>query len=450
MLPKSMFIDRKAEIDLLNEIYKKEKAELILLYGRRRVGKTRLLKEFIKDKNSFYFIGDVSADILATFERVIKDRFVRFPNWDDFFDFIEMESKNRVVIVLDEFQYLYKVNKAWPTILQRRWEDLKDTKVMIILCGSIISSIYKMAMGYGSALYGRKTHEIEISQLSFFDAKDFMPRYNLEDFVYIYAILGGIPRYLEEMEDGKKLWENIKDNLANKNCFLYREPLNLFYEEFRNPSVYLSIIHALSEGGKKFNEVSTQTGIVTGKLSKYLNVLERVKIIEKIVPITEKKERTRNTQYILSDNFIKFWFAFIYPDRALIELDETPLLVKKIKKELNTFVGQAFEGMCKQFLIHKKPIAFTKIGKWWYKEREIDLVALNEDKKQIAFFECKWKNLGYNQSLKILKELKEKTPHVKWFNKQRKEHYGLIAKKIENKKDLRKEGFLVYDLEDWK
>lgn len=450
MLPKSMLIDRKAEIDLLNKIYKKEKAELILLYGRRRVGKTRLLKEFIKDKNSFYFIGDASADILTTFERVIKDRFVRFTNWDDFFDFIEMESKNRVVIVLDEFQYLYKVNKAWPTILQRRWEDLKDTKVMIILCGSIISSIYKIAMGYGSALYGRKTHEIEISQLSFFDAKDFMPKYNLEDFVYIYTILGGIPRYLEEMDDEKKLWENIKDNLANKNCFLYREPLNLFYEEFKNPSVYLSIIHALSEGRKKFSEVSTQGGIVTGKLSKYLNVLERVKIIEKIVPITEKKERTRNTQYVLSDNFIKFWFAFIYPDRALIELDETPLLVKKIKKELNTFVGQAFEGMCKQFLVHKKPIAFTKIGNWWHKEREIDLVVLNEDKKQIAFFECKWKTLGYNQSLKILQELKEKTPHVKWLNKQRKERYGLIAKKIENKKDLQKEGFLVYDLDDWK
>jgi len=449
MLPKSMFVDRKNEIDLLNKIYEKEKAELILLYGRRRVGKTRLLKEFIKDKNSYYFIADISADILTTFERVIKDQFVRFPNWDDFFDFLEMKGGKRVVIVLDEFQYLYKVNKAWPTILQRRWEDLKDTKVMIILCGSIISSIYKMAMGYGSALYGRKTHEIEISPLSFFDAKDFMPKYNLEEFVYIYAILGGIPRYLEEMEDGKKLWENLRDNIINKNCFLYREPLNLFYEEFKNPSVYLSIIHALSEGGKKFNEISTRTDIVTGKLSKYLNVLERVKIIKKIVPITEKRERTRNTQYILSDNFIKFWFAFVYPDRALIELDETHSIVKKIKKELNTFTGQVFEEMCEQFIIRKKPITFTKIGKWWHKDQEIDIVGLNESKKHAAFFECKWKNLSYNASLKILGDLEEKADFVKWHNTQRKEQYGLIAKKIENKEDLRKNGFLAYDLDDW-
>jgi AAA+ ATPase superfamily predicted ATPase len=239
------------------------------------------------------------------------------------------------------------------------------------------------------------------------------------------------------------------DNIINKNCFLYREPLNLFYEEFKNPSVYLSIIHALSEGERKFSEISTQTGIVTGKLSKYLNVLERVKIIKKIVPITEKRERTRNTQYILSDNFIKFWFAFVYPDRALIELDETHLIVKKIKKELNTFTGQVFEEMCEQFLIRKKPITFTKIGKWWHKDQEINIVGLNESKKHAVFFECKWKNLSYNASLKILDDLEEKANFVKWRNTQRKEQYGLIAKKIENKEDLRKKGFLVYDLDDW-
>ena len=124
-----------------------------------------------------------------------------------------MESRDRVVVVLDEFQCLYKVNKAWPTILQRRWEDLRDTKIMLILCGSIISSIYKIAMGYGGALYGRKTYEIEVLPLSFFDAKGFMPSYSVRDFVYIYSILGGVPRYLEEMDDKKDLMENVRDNI---------------------------------------------------------------------------------------------------------------------------------------------------------------------------------------------------------------------------------------------
>ena len=449
MLLKSMFINRKQEINFLNEIYEKEKAELILLYGRRRIGKTRLLQEFIKDKNSLYFIADVSADILTTFERSIKERFVRFSNWDDFFDFLKIEGKERIVVVLDEFQYLYKVDKAWPTILQRRWEDLKNTKIMIILCGSIISSIYKMAMGYGSALYGRKTYEIEILPLNFFDAKKFMPRYSTENFVYIYSICGGVPRYLEEIDDKKNIYENIKENILNKKCFLYREPLNLFYEEFKNPSVYLSIIHTLSEGAKKFNEISTQTSIATGKLTKYLNVLERIKIIEKITPVTENKERVRNTQYILSDNFFKFWFTFVYPNRSSIELDKIPYVIKKIKKDLDNFIGRSFEEIGKQFLIHKKPIDFNKIGKWWHKDKEIDIVALNEEKKEITFFECKWKNLTYNKSLKILEELKEKTMYVKWFNDIRKEHYGVIAKEIENKEDLRKESFLVYDLEDF-
>ena len=450
MLPKSMFIDREREIALLNKIYKQGRAELILLYGRRRIGKTRLLKEFIKDKDSFYFIGDISADILKTFEQVIKERFVKFQNWDDFFDFLTIEGKKRIVVVLDEFQYLYKVEKAWPTILQRRWEDLKDTKIMIILCGSIVSSIYKIAMGYGSALYGRKTHEIEIYPLSFFDSKNFMKKYSMQDFVYIYTITGGIPRYLEEMDDKINIWKNIKENIANKNCFLYREPLNLFYEEFKNPSVYLSIIHSLSEGGKKFNEISTITGISTGKLTKYLNVLERVKIIKKIVPVTENKERTRNTQYRLMDNYIKFWFTFIYPNRAFIELDETTSLISNIKKDLNNFTGHSFEDICSQFLIQKKPVNLTKIGKWWHKSEEIDIVGLNDNKKEIGFFECKWKDLSYNQSLKILEELKNKSEYVKWYNSKRKEQFGLFAKKLENKDELRKQGFLVYDLQDWK
>lgn len=449
MLPESMFVNREQEITLLNKIYNQGKSELILLYGRRRVGKTRLLKEFIKDKNSLYFIGDISADILKTFEQVIKERFVKFQNWDDFFDFLAIEGKKRAVVVIDEFQYLYKVEKAWPTILQRRWEDLKNTKIMIILCGSIVSSIYKIAMGYGSALYGRKTYEIEISPLSFFDSKNFMKKYNLEDFVYIYTITGGIPRYLEEMDDKISIWKNIKENIANKNCFLYREPLNLFYEEFKNPSIYLSIIHSLSEGGKKFNEISTITGIGTGKLTKYLNVLERVKIIKKIVPVTENKERTRNTQYRLMDNYIKFWFTFIYPSRAFIELDETTSLISNIKKDLNNFTGHSFEEICSQFLIQKKPINLTNIGKWWHNEEEIDIVGLNDDKKEISFFECKWKDLSYNQSLKIFEELRNRSGYVKWYNNKRTENFGLFAKKIENKDELQKQGFLVYDLGDW-
>jgi len=449
MLPKSMLINRKQELEILNKIYKQQRAELILLYGRRRVGKTRLLQEFIKNKKAHYFIVDISADILKTFERTVKGRFIRFSNWDDFFDFIEIEGKKRTILVLDEFQYLYKVEKAWPTIMQRRWEDLKNTKIMIILCGSIISAIYKMAMGYGSALYGRKTYEIEITPLNFFDAKNFMPRYNTEDFVYIYSMIGGIPRYLEELDDEKNIWDNIKNHIIHKNCFLYREPLNLFYEEFKNPSIYLSIIHTLSEGRKKFNEISTKTSISTGKLPKYLNVLERVKIIQKIVPITEEKERMRNTQYTLSDNFIKFWFDFVYPARSLIELDEVASVITKIKTNINDFIGQSFEEISKQFLIHKKPFIFTHIGAWWHKDKEINIVTLNENKKEITFFECKWKNLTYNQSIKILEELKEKANYVDWNKKARKEHFGIVARKIENKENLRKKGFIVYDLNDW-
>jgi len=150
-----MFVNRERDLDFLDEKHKSNKAELIIIYGRRRVGKTRLLQEFVKNKEHIYLVSDVSENILDTFARVISKRykFVRFDNWDDFFEFLYSISDSRIVIVIDEFQYLYKVNKAFPTIMQRWWETLKDSNIMLILCGSIISTIYKISLGYGSALY---------------------------------------------------------------------------------------------------------------------------------------------------------------------------------------------------------------------------------------------------------------------------------------------------------
>ena len=445
-----MFIDRTEELAAMNKWYEEGKAEMILMYGRRRAGKTRLLQEFMKGKPSLYFMADVSASILEVFGKSLKDRFVRFSTWDDFFDFLEIEAKEkRIVVAIDEFQYLCDANRAWPTILQRRWESLKKTRIMLILCGSIVSSIYRIAMGYGSALYGRKTREMEILPMGFIDARELLPSYSPEDAAYAYAILGGVPRYLEEFDDGKNLYENISDRILDKNAFLYREPINLFYEEFKKPTVYLSILSALAEGAKKFGELSDLARVPTNKLPKYLSVLERVKIVERRAPVTEKRARTRNTRYELSDNFMRFFFKFVYPERSTTELGEKGPALERIKRELDSFAGRAFEKMSEQFLIKRKPVPFTRIGRWWDKSGEIDIVSLNEPGKSAAFFECKWRDVGEKEALKILEGLKEKAKSVQWRSEKRKEKYGIIARRIDGKEKLRKRGWLAYDLEDF-
>ncbi|MBI5061816.1 MAG: ATP-binding protein, partial [Candidatus Aenigmarchaeota archaeon] len=442
-----MFIDREEELEKLMELSRSKKAELALIYGRRRVGKSRLLVEFAKKTGALYMLADVSENILDILSKQVPDEFVRFGNWEDFFEFL-YKSKHKIIII-DEFQYLYQVNKAWPTILQRWWEKIKETDKKIILCGSIISTIYKISKGYGSALYGRKTLEMHIAPIEFEFIKGFSPDYTFEQLVEAYSILGGIPRYLEEFDSKISIDENIKRKVLDKTSFLYNEPINLLFEEFRTPAPYISILLAITQGYMKFGEIADVSKIQGHKLPKYLAVLERVQIIEKEIPVTENKIRAKTTSYKIRDNFYRFWFKFLFQKKSMIEQGMKKEVFDSIKKELNSYTGRCFEDICRQFLLKLRPISFSKIGRWWHKDIEIDLVCLDENKKEALFVECKWSDLKEKDARKILEELKEKSKFVEWksslsFKKKgystqrnystsengdRKEYFGLIGKK---------------------
>jgi hypothetical protein len=436
MIPAGMFVDREFEQKFLNEKYGSGRAELIIIYGRRRVGKTRLLQEFVRDKKHLYLMADVSENVLDSFSRIISKKydFVRFGNWDDFFEFLDSIARERVVVVIDEFQYLYKVDKAFPTILQRWWESLKNSKIMLILCGSIISTIYKISLGYGSALYGRKTAELEVKPLKFAEIKNFFPRYSSKELVETYAILGGVPRYLEEFDDSVDIFSNIKNKILNRTSFLYNEPLNLLFEEFKDYSRYFGILNAIAEGATTFTEISLKSKVPQNKLSKYLMTLERIGIVERIHPITER--RAKRTLYRLSDNFYRFWFRYVYPNRSFLEIGEVDPVLEEIKSDFNAFVGLAFEDIVIEMLSKE-----YKAGRWWYKDVEIDVVGIKRG--EAVFFEVKWKYLSHEEALKILEKLKEKSEKVKLEGVRK---YGIVARKIRGKEKLGE--YLVYDLDD--
>ncbi|RKY47083.1 MAG: ATP-binding protein [Candidatus Neomarinimicrobiota bacterium] len=436
MIPIGMFVDREFEQGFLNERYNSDRAELIIIYGRRRVGKTRLLQEFVRDKKHLYLMADVSENVLDSFSRVISKKygFVRFENWDDFFEFLHSIARERVVVVIDEFQYLYRVDKAFPTILQRWWETLKNSKIMLILCGSIISTIYKISLGYGSALYGRKTAELEVKPLKFVEIKNFFPRYSPKELVEVYAVLGGVPRYLEEFDYLADIASNIKSKILNRTSFLYNEPLNLLFEEFKDYSRYFGILNAIAGGATTFSEISSKSKVPQNKLSKYLMTLERIGIVKRIYPVTERK--AKRTVYKLSDNFYRFWFRYVYPNRSFLEMDEVDPVLEEIRGDFNAFVGLAFEDIVIEMLSKK-----YKAGRWWYKDVEIDVVGIRKD--EVVFFEVKWRDLSYKEALKILDKLEEKSELVKIDGKRK---YGIVARKIREKEKL--EGYFVYDLDD--
>ena len=458
MIPERMFVDRINELQNLEDLSNENRAQLILIYGRRRIGKTTLLYEFLKNKdNALFFMADASENILDTFSDIASEKFnnVRFQNWDNFFDFLYSKSKeNRFIVVIDEFQYLTAVLKSWPTILQRHWEKLKTTKIFLVLSGSLVSSIYRIAMGYGSALYGRKTGEMNIKPLNFIDTGSFFNT-DINNLVKIYMILGGVPRYLEEFDSGN-IYNNIIKKILNKNSFLYNEPLNLLHEEFKDLTSYFAVLDTIGSGATNFNEISVKSRIAQNKLSKVLDVLIRAELIAREESIIKSNVRNIHSYYI-KDNLFNFWFKFVYPFRSLLEMNNEEVVISKIKSEINTLFGHRFEFIARDLLLYnqdKLPFAISYIGRSWGKLKnkvgnnsnyEFDVVIQDAKKYYTGIFEVKYKKLSYGDAYKIIKNMQEIYNNI---GVNTHPVFGIIAKNVENKELLRQNGYYVFDLND--
>jgi AAA+ ATPase superfamily predicted ATPase len=346
------------------------------------------------------------------------------------------------VIIIDEFQNLIRENKNILSIFQSIVDlILKNSKVKLVLVGSSVSMITSRVLSYKSPLYGRRTGSMEIKPVSFFNLKEFFPQFNAEQLMEIYGFADGIPFYLVKI--GKNFWSWLEEELKKKDSFLRDEVDFIMRYEFEDASTYKLILEAIAFGKTKVNEIKDYIKVKRTDISPYLKNLLEVKMIKRIVPITEK-EKSRFGRYYLSDNFLKFWFRYIYPNLSSIE--EGIFDASTIKKDYNAYLGEVFEEVCKEFLIcnREKFFPFTKIGKWWYKDKEIDIVALNEQSKQILFCECKWKEEVDVSD--ILRELKEKAKNVEWQKNERLEYYAIFAKSF--KKKAEEANVFLFELND--
>ncbi|KYO66958.1 ATP-binding protein [Thermovenabulum gondwanense] len=406
-----MFIGREEELGTLNRLYKEDKFQFVVVYGRRRVGKTTLLKEFCKDKPAIFYVAEEYNDKMAlqSFSEKILSFFglsgfiSSFESWEKAFLFLaERAKERRILLVIDEFPYIVNANKAIPSLLQNLIDhSLKNTKLFLIICGSSVSFIEKEILSYKSPLYGRRTAQMMIEPFNFFESRKFCPNFNFEDQVTAYGILGGIPQYLNNFDDAKGIYENIKEKILDKVSYLYEEPKLLLKQEVREPAMYNSIIEAIASGSSKLNEIATRVGTDTDKCAKYISTLVDLKIIEKLSP-AEIKEKSRKSIYKIKDNFFRFWYRFVFPNKDLIEMGLSEEVVEnKIKPYISEYLGGVYEEICTDYLKilnknRKLPFIFEKIGKWWgnnpfkKREEEIDIVAF--DKNNILLCECKWKN----------------------------------------------------------
>lgn len=461
----SIFIDRAVELNVLEERYGRKQAEFLMVYGRRRVGKTEVIKQFSKDKLHVYYLCTKENDveqmkkIARRVAQALGERPLELNNWEEFFEYVtEKTQKNKLVLTIDEYPYLLSANKAISSIFQAGWDEhLKNSRVFLILCGSSVS-VMETELSSKSPLYGRRTGQMRIEPLPFLETVKFFPKYNMENKIYGYSILGNIPMYLLEFSDEKDIFQNISDSILKKDAILYEEPIFLLREELREPDTYSRILEAISPRGARLNDVATKCGLVQHKLPKYMGVLLKLNYVEKITPVTTKKPGSKQTFYRLKDNFFKFWYKFVYPNKSEIEGGDVVKVMEIIRNGLGQYTSFVFEDVCAEVLKelnrqNKLPLKFSKIGPWWGKssdgneEVELDLVALDERKKCALFVQCKWSDLKQNEAFQILEELKRNSNAVEF--KRETEHFCLFARKIGGKIELKQQGYLVFDLEDF-
>lgn len=461
------FVDRKEELGFLEERYKTDSSEFVVLYGRRRVGKTELLLKFLENRNGIYLLASTEGDRqnIKDFSKIVG-RFIRdenlstldFDSWQSFFEalfkhkaFDAMLKKQKIVIIIDEFPFLIQSNKDIPSIFHKIWElIMKNENIMLILSGSAVAVMESEVLDKKSPLYGRRTGQWQLQPLHFSYLKEFLP-YSLEELAMVWFVTGGIPAYLPKFSPKLSFWENIQNAVLKKGTYLYTEAELLLNDEFREPKNYKLIFKAIALGSNTLGEICNNTGLDKSMVSKYLDVLKSLHIVREEIPVTASRKFKRRL-YLISDPFFNFWFRYVYPNRIDLEAGRSEEITELVKKDFSDYAGHMFEVLVDELIRTKyvlKQFSFSEIGRWWYGGEEIDIVALNEATKDIVFAECKWQNLSQKDAKRVLFDLQEKSKHVEWNLEKRKEYFAIFAKKIEGKDTLRKSGFLVWDMEDY-
>ena len=437
------FIDRNEEFDFLEKEYKRDGSSLVILYGRRRVGKTALTTEFIRGKQAVYFLASEENEVQnrVTFKNIVAEQTgnellmnANIDNWDMIFKvWLDTISNEKKLMIIDEFQYLGKANGAFPSIFQRIWDTLlKDKNVMVILCGSLISMMESQTLAYSSPLYGRRTGQIKLKQIPFRYYHEFFPDKSDKELIEYYAITGGVPKYIELFYDSTDVYTAIENNVLSKSSFLYDEPNFLLQREVGEVGSYFSVIKTIASGNQKLSKIATTLELKQTGLTKYLKTLINLDILEREVPITEEHpEKSKKGLYKIKDNFMLFWFKFIFPNLNYIESGHKELAMKKIRANLvDSHIAFVYEDVCieKMWELNADDtwsFHFDKVGRWWNSNTEIDVVAIDSCGRDIIFGECKyWVN---KVGLDVLNDLEQKAEQVEWNKNERNNYFILFA-----------------------
>ena len=405
-----MFIGRENELTALNRLYASDKFEFSVIYGRRRVGKTALINQFISDKKAIYYMGVESNEKqnLENFSRSIMEfgtgilAQTAFVSFQAALEYVfQMAGEERLILVIDEYPYVARSSKSLASTLQLLIDQYKDSsKLMLILCGSFMSYMEDHVLAYKAPLYGRRTSQMKILPFDFADTCRYFKHFSDEDKAIVYGMAGGTPQYLLQMDDELSIEDNMKNTFLSPTSSLFEEPENLLKQEVREPALYNAIITAIATGASRMAEISTKVGEDTSVCAAYLKNLIALGVIQKETPYGEKT--SRKSIYVIDDNMFRFWYRFVPENHSIISRGAVDLAYKRIEPYLSDYMGKIFEEICKQYLWKlllngESPVEFGELGRWWgtdpstRSQTKIDIMG-EQDKETALFGECKWTN----------------------------------------------------------
>jgi len=438
-----MFINRQAELSQLERLYRSERAELFVLYGRRRVGKTELLHAFCVDKPHLFFVATLASDAeqLATFSQAVwrythaeASEGFTFPSWEAALRALA-DLPGRPVVVLDEFTYLMSGNRSLPSILQKVWDDaLRTTHLFLVLCGSYIGMMEREVLSYQAPLYGRRTASFMLAPLTCAASARFFPHYDAVQQLETWGVLGGMPYYLSNFSDTRPMWENVREQILDPLGPLYNEPQLLLMEELREPRNYFSLLRAIAHGHARLSEITQAAGVGNAaSTARYLDILQQMHLVRRRVPATERQpEKSKRGLYQITDPFLRFWFRYVHPNRSALDLGlADAVLAQRIRPTWEQFMGAVWEEAAREYVagqaaLGQLPFLPERIGSWWSPEGEIDVLAVSAAESAALLGECKWSTQAVGTN--ILADLREKAAMLQAREGWQQVYYWLFAR----------------------
>ena len=421
-------------MNYIRDILSKPEFQFIPVWGRRRVGKTKLLTVALSGKGVYFLATENSAVDIARHFRdeaaaQISDDTLKSiePDWGKLFSYL---AKFGIPIVIDEFPYLITSDSSIPSLFQKIIDtSLQGTETKLFLCGSSVRMMESHVLDYKAPLYGRRTGQLNVRPMKFETLRQFFPDYSFEDLVRVYGACGGIPMYLLELNPKQSFWHNVESAFFNPHNILYAEADFLLKEEFTSAATYRSILGHIAAGKTQLNDIRLALNAGKSDISPYLSQLSSVGFVRRELPATEDPVRSRRGSYRLADNYLNFHFRYVVPGKGMIESGNPAGVTARVKKDYDVYLGRIIEDVVKEAFVKwsaARNIAWDRIGSWWYGEEEIDIMALSADRSELLCGEVKWANRP--MPAKDVQALMDKSELVRWGSAKRKVSFIIFSR----------------------